>query len=221
MYRCELRLASAWLPPEFVEVFLTPRRRAKNSENLHKGFPLGAGRPAVRAASDPSLTPPLQGIDLHQCGRPGLWQSYVMERSSNAANGMPDHAINAGTQLQAERPVVAIVDDDQAVCSSLKFSLELEGFAARTFRAGAELLSARDLDAYRCFVIDQRMPRMSGMELADALRARQITTPIILIISHPNAALSARATKARIPIVEKPLLGNALVEHIREACGLD
>jgi hypothetical protein len=43
-------------------------------------------------------------------------------------------------------------------------------------------------------------------------------TPAILIISHPNAALNARAQKAAIPIVEKPLLGNALVERIREAC---
>ncbi|HML08978.1 MAG TPA: response regulator [Xanthobacteraceae bacterium] len=117
-----------------------------------------------------------------------------------------------------ERPVVAVVDDDPAVCGSLKFSLELEGFAVRVYGSGTELLDADDLSACNCFVIDQRMPVMSGMELIAELRRRRISTPAILIASHAHAALSARAAKAEIPIVEKPLLGNALVECIREAC---
>ena len=121
-------------------------------------------------------------------------------------------------QRSAKRPIIAVVDDDSAVCGSLKFALELEGFAVRTYNSGAELLHADELMDCNCFVIDQRMPGMTGIELVDALRARLVLTPVILIISHLNAALSARARKAAIPIVEKPLLGNALVERIREAC---
>ena len=118
----------------------------------------------------------------------------------------------------AKRPIIAVVDDDPAVCGSLKFALELEGFAVRTYHSGAEFMGAGDIEGFNCFVIDQRMPGMTGMELVEVLRARRVLTPAILIISHPNAALSARALKAAIPIVEKPLLGNALVERIREAC---
>ena len=118
----------------------------------------------------------------------------------------------------AKRPIVAVVDDDPAVCGSLKFALELEGFAVRTYHSGAELLHAGDLKDCNCFVIDQRMPGMTGIELVEALRERLVLTPAILIISHANAALSARAQRAAVPIVEKPLLGNALVERIREAC---
>jgi two-component system, LuxR family, response regulator FixJ len=120
--------------------------------------------------------------------------------------------------LKGQLPVVAVVDDDPAVCSSLKFLLELEGFAVRTYGGAGELLHDGDLGGYDCFVIDQRMPMMSGMELIAKLREHKILTPAILIISQPNAALSARATMAGIPIVEKPLLGNALVDRIREAC---
>jgi len=123
-----------------------------------------------------------------------------------------------GPQATAKRPVIAVVDDDPAVCGSLKFALELEGFAVRTYHSGAELFHVGDFEGFDCFVVDQRMPGMTGMELVEVLRARRIMTPVILIISHPNAALSARAQKAAIPIVEKPLLGNALVERIREAC---
>jgi two-component system, LuxR family, response regulator FixJ len=115
-------------------------------------------------------------------------------------------------------PVVAVVDDDPAVCNSLKFSLELEGFRVRTFAGGADLLRARDVGLCDCFVVDQRMPGLSGLELIGKLRDRKIEAPAILIISQPSAALSARAAKAKVPIVEKPFLGNALLERIHEAC---
>jgi two-component system, LuxR family, response regulator FixJ len=123
------------------------------------------------------------------------------------------------SQLVVPSPVVAVVDDDWAVCNSLKFALELEGYTVRTYASGAALLHARDVEVCNCFVIDQRMPGMSGMEVIDTLRGRQILAPAILIISHPSVALSARAATADIAVVEKPLLGNALLERIREACG--
>ena len=123
-----------------------------------------------------------------------------------------------GAQGMARRPIVAVVDDDPAVCGSLKFALELEGFAVRTFHSGSDLLHVDGLKDFNCFVVDQRMPEMTGMELIEVLRKRQILTPVILIISQLNAALTARAQKAAIPIVEKPFLGNALLERIREAC---
>ena len=118
----------------------------------------------------------------------------------------------------ASRPTIAVVDDDSAVCNSLKFSLELEGFAVRIYRSGAELLAAGLFQDCKCFIIDQRMPGMSGMELISELRKREVSAPAILIISHVNKVLSARAAEALMPIVEKPFLNNALVEKIREIC---
>jgi two-component system, LuxR family, response regulator FixJ len=119
---------------------------------------------------------------------------------------------------KARPPVVAVVDDDPAVCNSLKFSLELEGFCVRAYGGGGALLRAGDLDGCDCFVVDQKMPGLSGLDVIATLRARHISAPAILIISQPSAALSARAAKANVPVVEKPLLGNALVDRIREAC---
>ncbi len=116
-------------------------------------------------------------------------------------------------------PSVVVVDDDPAVCNSLKFSLELEGFRVRTYGGGAELLRDGDIGACDCFVVDQKMPGMSGLEVIAKLRDRDISAPAILIISQPSVTLSARAAKANVPIVEKPFLGNALVDRIREACG--
>lgn len=120
--------------------------------------------------------------------------------------------------LTNEPPIVAIVDDDPAVCNSLKFALELEGFAVRVYGSGAELLHAGALDDCQCFVIDQRMPAMTGLELIAKLRGRHVLAPAILLTSNPDAMLRARAATTNAPIVEKPLLGNALLEQLREAC---
>ncbi|SRR5581483_11761554 len=121
-------------------------------------------------------------------------------------------------ELAAPLPLIAVVDDDPAVCNSLKFSLELEGFTVRTYRSGAEFLAAGNFRDCNCFIVDQRMPGMSGMELIAQLRERNVSTPAILIISQPNKVLSARAAEAQVPIIEKPLLSNALVDKIREVC---
>jgi len=122
------------------------------------------------------------------------------------------------TELSKLPPVVAVVDDDIAVCNSLKFALELEGFAVRTYTSGAELLRAGDIARCDCFVVDERMPGLSGLDVIAEMRDRDISAPAILIISQPSARVSARAAKSRVPIVEKPLLGNTLVDKIREAC---
>jgi two-component system, LuxR family, response regulator FixJ len=117
----------------------------------------------------------------------------------------------------APLPIVVVVDDDPAVCGSLKFSLELEGFSVRAYGSAADYLKAGPAEA-DCLVVDQRMPAMSGMELIAKLRAQNISTPAVLIVSQPNAAVAARAAKAGVPIVEKPFLGNALLDKIRQAC---
>jgi len=58
---------------------------------------------------------------------------------------------------------------------------------------------------------------MNGLEMLNRLRERRVAAPAILITSHPSASVRQRAAEAGVRIVEKPLLGNALVEGIRNA----
>ena len=81
-----------------------------------------------------------------------------------------------------------------------------EGLTVRSYASGAELLSAGDLDRCDCFVVDQKMPAMSGLDLIAQLRDRDFTAPAILITSHPSVSLRERAEKADVPIMEKALL---------------
>jgi FixJ family two-component response regulator len=114
------------------------------------------------------------------------------------------------------RLLVLVVEDDLAVRSSLAFSLEIEGFAVRSYATGEELLGTAGLDSCDCFIIDQKLPGLSGLDLIAKLRDRHIDAPAILITSNPSASLCRQAQKARVPIVEKPLLGNLLLDRIRD-----
>jgi two-component system, LuxR family, response regulator FixJ len=130
---------------------------------------------------------------------------------------MQAKAMNA-QQVPVPASVVIIVDDDPAVRNSLKFSLEIEGFAVRLYESGSELLSERDIPDCSCLVVDQRMPGMAGLDLIAELRKQRIWAPAILITSHLTVEVTRRAAGAKVAIVEKPLLSNALVERIRDAC---
>jgi FixJ family two-component response regulator len=117
------------------------------------------------------------------------------------------------------RPVVLIIDDDPAVRNSLKFSLEIEGYAVFLYPDGSDILGKFDLPHSDCLILDYNLPDMTGLEVLDQLRDRRIYAPAILITSHPNRILQERAEAAGARIVEKPLLGDALVESIRDVLG--
>lgn len=114
-------------------------------------------------------------------------------------------------------PTVVIMDDDAAVVSSLRFALETEGVSVRGYGTSSALLAEIDPASTGCLVLDYRLPGTNGMELLRTLRAMGVSAPAILITTNPGEALRRQAKAEGVAIVEKPLLGNALVEAIRES----
>ncbi|MFL6835050.1 MAG: response regulator [Xanthobacteraceae bacterium] len=119
-------------------------------------------------------------------------------------------------------PLVYVVDDDSDVLGSLRFLLETDGFYVRTFRSAEALLSAMTMGGADCFVIDYKMPTMSGIDLAGVLRQRDVDTPIILITGHPDASIPAKAAAAGIRhVLVKPHVEDSLSSHILDAINGD
>jgi len=115
-------------------------------------------------------------------------------------------------------PVVYVVDDDKDVLGSLRFLLETDGFDVRTFRSGAALLNGIVTGEVDCFVIDYKMPNMSGIDLASRLRNRDIDAPIILITGYPDENILEKASAAGIcHVLLKPHLEESLATRIRGA----
>ena len=125
--------------------------------------------------------------------------------------------MTATTVICTPRPAVILVDDDPAVTHAMQFSFDLEGLDVRSFRDGESLLAVDDLPDKGCLILDHNLPGMDGLALLDRLRAADIRLPAILITTNPRAALRNRAAAAGVPIIEKPLLTDALLTAVRTA----
>ena len=117
--------------------------------------------------------------------------------------------------LPAEKPTIFVIDDDPALCSSLKFALELEGFVVRTYGDAAALLSDMNPTRADCLIIDQRLPGLNGIELLEKLRSRDLRRRRSSSPAIRAGDCASRPKRAGVQIVEKPLLGSALHDEIR------
>lgn len=115
---------------------------------------------------------------------------------------------------------ICVLDDDADVLQSLRFLLETHGFTVRTFGDAAALLETIDPAEVDCLVVDYKMPRINGLEVAARLRQRHMTAPVILITGYPDRSLEARAAAAGIEhILLKPHLEDSLVACVRQLSG--
>jgi two-component system response regulator FixJ len=113
--------------------------------------------------------------------------------------------------------MILIVEDDQGVREALRFSLATEGYAVRTFASAASLLAESDLPEHGCIILDYRLPGMNGLDLLTELYRRGVRLPAVLITTLPSNGLRAQAAAANVPIIEKPLTGDALSNWVRES----
>jgi FixJ family two-component response regulator len=123
------------------------------------------------------------------------------------------------TQQSGKRPFVILIDDDPAVLNSVRFSLEIDGYAVMTFRDGGTLLNVVNLPPESCLVVDQIMPDLTGLDLVERLQKRGDRLPTILLTSYASPSLRERASRLGVSIVEKPLFGSVLVNAIESAAG--
>jgi two-component system response regulator FixJ len=117
---------------------------------------------------------------------------------------------------------VHIVDDDQAVCQSMKFLVESIGLDARCYSSASVFFeSYRDLGA-GCLILDLRMPGISGLEALELIIEKQINEPVIVVTGHGDVPAAVRALKlGAIDFIEKPCNDNLLIQKINHAIDLD
>jgi FixJ family two-component response regulator len=112
-------------------------------------------------------------------------------------------------------PIVFVVDDDPAVCISLKRLLRTVGLEARTYASAQEFLRGERPDAPGCLVLDVRLPGLSGLDLQQELTAAKIDLPVIFITGHGDIPMSVRAMKAgAVEFLTKPFREQELLEAV-------
>ena len=118
----------------------------------------------------------------------------------------------------AQRPLVAVVDDDEAVRDSLTLLLRLHDCDVRAFASGGAFLEWAGSQAADCVLLDLRMQGLSGLDVQAALTRRGLDYPIIMLTAHGDVATARAALKAgAFDFIEKPFDDAVLLATIRAA----
>jgi FixJ family two-component response regulator len=119
-------------------------------------------------------------------------------------------------------PTVFIVDDDEAVRSSLQLLLKSLGLPAVTYVSATEFLAAYAPEQPGCVILDVRMPGMSGIEMQDELNRRGAVIPVIFITGHGDVPMAVEAMQqGAFDFLQKPFHEQDLIDRVRRALAND
>ncbi len=126
-------------------------------------------------------------------------------------------AVFVRTCRLSKPPVIAIVDDDEAVREALFNLLQVEGLPAHTFDGAASFLADQSHD-FDCVITDVRMPEMDGLELQRCLRVRGSGVAVIFITASVDDATRSRAMDGgAVAWFTKPVADEELLDALRNA----
>jgi FixJ family two-component response regulator len=130
--------------------------------------------------------------------------------------GVTDQATRSS--WRAGGRLIAIIDNDESICDSLRELIESTGLVARCFGSAEEFL---EYDLHRevgCLISEIQMPGMSGLELQARLKEEQCNIPIIFIASDGGAKTRIQAMReGAVEFLAKPLDYQLLLKTVRAA----
>jgi FixJ family two-component response regulator len=115
----------------------------------------------------------------------------------------------------SDAPLIAIVDDDDALRNSLDDLIRSIGFRTLGLPSAEAFLSSREARDAGCLILDVRMPGMSGLDLQHQIVAAKWQIPIIFVTSHADDVARTRALEAgAVAFLYKPFHEEELLNAI-------
>jgi FixJ family two-component response regulator len=120
--------------------------------------------------------------------------------------------------MNAIRPLVSVVDDDESVRESLPDLLHELGFASLAFSSAEDFLASEIIGETRCLLLDVAMPGMTGPELQGELTRRHVQVPIVFITAHDDQKeRSLLLAHGAVECLIKPFSETELLDAINAA----
>lgn len=102
-------------------------------------------------------------------------------------------------------PLISIIDDDEALRSSLDDLIRSAGLRAQGFSSAEEFLQSSRLSEINCLILDLCLPGMNGLELQRHLTEHNFDLPIIFMTAHETGDLRRQAVEAgALAFLNKP-----------------
>lgn len=110
---------------------------------------------------------------------------------------------------------VMVADDDEDICRLVATILRRAGFHADTYDGGREALAAAQDSAPAVYVLDVRMPDMSGLDVCRELKASTAAAPVLLISAESSQDdIAAGFAAGCDDYLSKPFSASELVRRV-------
>ena len=115
---------------------------------------------------------------------------------------------------------VLIVDDEDAVRSSLKMIFEYEGYEVLLAANGPVGLKLAEQEAPDLVFLDIKMPQMDGLDVLKKLKERDAALPVVILSGHGTVKTAVDAVKlGAFDFIEKPPESERILIAARNALG--
>lgn len=117
---------------------------------------------------------------------------------------------------------VYVVEDDDAVRTSLELLLRVRGYLSDSFASGEAFLEAGRWRRPACVIVDVRLPGIDGLELARRLRQAEAPIPVIVVTAHGDVSTARTALReGAVDFLEKPVDDDELFNAVEQALAND
>lgn len=115
-------------------------------------------------------------------------------------------------------PLIAIVDDQRDVRTTVGRGLERYGYQVHPFMGGADLLEALEYLQPDCILLDVRMPGLDGLATISRIPPHLRHIPVIFFTSHGDVPLAVEAMKSGgTDFIQKPATFDVIASKIEAA----
>ena len=113
---------------------------------------------------------------------------------------------------------VFVIDDDPGIRELLVTEIAVAGYWARPFASAEEFLAKFDDSETGCVLLDMRLPEMSGIELLETLRKRNIGIPVIIMSAYGDVPDAVRSMQlGAVDFIEKPFHHPSMLDKVAAA----
>ncbi len=114
---------------------------------------------------------------------------------------------------------VMVVDDEEAICQTVRTILEGRGFKVWTFLDGTSALTALENQPFDVALIDINLPGVHGLELIERIREFGARPVVIAITAYPDVESAAKTMRSGSrDYLTKPFRADQLIAAVERVC---
>lgn len=118
----------------------------------------------------------------------------------------------------ADKKRILLIDNEAGLCRMMEQILLDHGYLTRSFTSPRQAVEEFKASAWDLVISDIKMPGMSGLEVLQAIKAKQHDIPVIMITAYATVDMSIQALrKGAYDMLTKPFEPDELIYRVKNA----